>query len=197
MRAWCLRVGTVSAALALLAVIAACGSDKKKAKDPTDDRKNESASSSSGTDEPPKWEGAGPAPEPKKQGGSSSGGVNEQPAGPRKDQYDKEATETVIKRAARQVKDNCGAAKDDNGKATGPWGKATIMLQLGHNGHSKGINVPEPYKGKPVGNCVEKAFTNLTFPPWQGGDTEVSWEVELVEPGKAAPAPAKGKDGGT
>ena len=38
----------------------------------------------------------------------------------RTDQYDKDATEIVIKRAARQVKDNCGAAKGDDGKATGP-----------------------------------------------------------------------------
>jgi len=121
-------VGTVAAALMLVATIGACGSDKKKVKDPSEE------TPPSGNDETPKWEGAGPPPEVKKPGGSS-GSVNEQPAGPRKDQYDKDATETVIKRAARQVKENCGAAKDDNGKATGPWGKATVMLQLGHNGH--------------------------------------------------------------
>lgn len=186
MSAWTLRVGTIGAALTLLAMIAACGSDKKKAKDPSDE-----TSSSSGTDEPPKWEGAGP-PEEKKQ--SSSGATVNEQSGPRKDQYDKEATEMVLRRAARQVKDNCGAAKDDNGKAIGPWGNATVMVQLGHNGRSKGITVPDPYKGKPTGNCVEKAFTNLTFPPWQGADAEVSWEVELLEPGKPAPAKKEGSN---
>jgi hypothetical protein len=108
----------------------------------------------------------------------------------RTDQYDKEATEVVIKRAARQVKANCGAAKGDDGKATGPWGKVTVQLQLGSNGHSKGITVPSPYQGKPAGNCIEKAFTNLTFPPWGGTDTEVSWEVELVSP-EAPATPVK------
>ena len=35
--------------------------------------------------------------------------------------YDKEQTDVVLARAARQVKQNCGATKDENGVATGPW----------------------------------------------------------------------------
>ena len=164
------------------ASIVACGV-KEKAKEPTD--------KPAYTDETPKWEGAS-APDPNAPTKSSSGGatVNEAPA-KRTDQYDKEATEVVLKRAARQVRDNCGQAKDENGKAVGPWGKTTIQVQLGHNGHSKGITVPAPYQGKPTGNCVEKAFTNLTFPPWAGADTEVDWEVELIEPGKEKAAEKK------
>lgn len=162
----------------------ACGGSKERAKDPTD-------TPPSSSDETPKWEGAStPAPEPSTRlpsqsssGGVGGGAVREAPA-KRSDQYDKEATEFVLKRAARQVKDNCGHAKDESGKALGPWGKTTVQVQLGHNGHSKGTTVPAPYQGKPTGNCVEKAFTNLTFPPWAGADTEVDWEVELIEPGK-------------
>jgi hypothetical protein len=161
--------------------VVACGS-KEKAKDPSD--------TPAYKDETPKWEGATnptPSDDPKPKtssGGSSSGGaINEAPK-QRTDQYDKEATEMVLKRAARQVKDNCGAAKDDNGKAVGPWGKTTVQVALGHNGHSKGTTVPSPYQGKPTGNCVEKAFTNLTYPPWNGPDSQLDWEVELVEPGK-------------
>jgi hypothetical protein len=156
----------------------ACGGSKKEAKDASD--------KPAYNDETPKWEGASsPPPEESKPSSSTSSGgtVNEAPK-QRTDQYDKEATEVVLKRAARQVKDNCGAAKDENGKATGPWGKTSIQVQLGHNGHSKGTTVPSPYQGKPTGVCVEKAFTNLTFPPWSGSDTQVDWEVELVEPGK-------------
>jgi hypothetical protein len=151
--------------------------------------------SSENTPKPPddgtsgtKWEGATPQEaKPKAAAGSSGGGVQEGVAR-NTDVYDKEATEVVIKRAARQVKENCGAAKGEDGKATGPWGKATLQIQLGRNGHSKGVTVPPPYQGKPTGNCVEKAFTNLTFPPWGGADTEVNWDVELVNP---AEPPAK------
>jgi hypothetical protein len=168
----------------------ACG-EKKDANNPSDKPPPE---------ETPKWEGAGsppsshptdsksassgePAPTSSATKTSSGGAVREAP-NRRSDQYDKEGTEIALKRAARQVKDNCGAAKDDNGKAIGPWGKVSIQVQLGHNGHSKGTTIPSPYQGKPTGNCIEKAFTNLTFPPWAGADTQVDWEVELVEPGK-------------
>lgn len=157
-------------ALFLALALVGCGS--KPAKDP-------STESTPKDDDAPKWEGASVVKEEPKPKGPASvveGGKR------REDQYDKEATEVVLKRAARQVKDNCGAAKDDNGKASGPWGKATLQLVLGHGGRSKGVTVPAPYQGKPVGNCIEKAFTNLTFPPWGGADTQVDWEVELVQP---------------
>jgi len=150
-----------------------CGGAAKPAKDPSETPTSQ--------EETPKWEGASVVKEESKPQPAGGAAVTEGSAR-RADQYDKEATEVVLKRAARQVKDNCGAAKDDNGKATGPWGKATIQIVLGHNGRSKGLTVPAPYQGKPTGNCVEKAFTNLTFPPWGGADTQIDWEVELVQP---------------
>jgi len=154
--------------------LVACGG-REKAKEPTE--------KPAYTDETPKWEGA-TTPEPNAPSKSSGGPtVNEAPT-KRSDQYDREATEVVLKRAARQVKENCGQAKDEDGKAVGPWGKTTIQVQLGHNGRSKGTTVPSPFQGKPTGNCVEKAFANLTFPPWSGADAQVDWEVELVEPAK-------------
>jgi hypothetical protein len=178
--------------------LSACGGEgKHKANDPS-----EAENKPAYEDETPKWEGASRVQDTQKSssgggsassdnaGGSGSGTgsgarkVNEAPAR-RTDQYDKEATDVPLKRAARQVKENCGAAKDENGKATGPWGKVTIQVLLGHNGHSKEVIVPAPYNEKPSGKCIEKAFTNLTFPPWSGADTQVDQEVELVEPGKA------------
>ncbi|AKU98530.1 hypothetical protein AKJ09_05194 [Labilithrix luteola] len=156
--------------------LVACGSSQKPAQEP-------SSEEAKPADEVPKWEGASsPVPSdesPKPKSGGTA--VNEKPA-QRVDQYDKEATDVVLKRAARQVKENCGHAKDENGKANGPWGKATLQVQLGHNGHSKGVTVPPPYQGKATGNCVEKAFSNLTFPPWSGSDAQIDWEVELVQP---------------
>lgn len=166
---------TLSASLVMLASLglAACGGDKP-AKDPSTDETH------AYQDETPKWEGASrvkESPPPSKSGA----GVNEAPTR-RSDQYDKEATEVPLGRATRQVKENCGAAKDENGKATGPWGKVTIQVMLGRNGHSREVTVPEPYAGKPVGRCIEKAFSNLQFPPWAGADTQVDREVELVQP---------------
>ena len=166
----------------------ACGGKPKQADDPSNESTHK-PTTDDGTAST-KWEGASappPASETKTPKGPGVTSVNEG-ATRRSDVYDKEATEVVVKRSARQVKENCGAAKDESGKAVGPWGKATIQIQLGHNGRSKGITVPAPYQGKPVGNCVEKAFANLTYPPWGGEDAEISWEIELIDP--AAP-PAK------
>ncbi len=100
------------------------------------------------------------------------------------DHYDKEATDIVLARAARQVHDNCGMATNEDGKRAGPWGKTNVTVTLGHNGHGKGATIPDPFAGKPTGNCAVKAFSNLTFPPWSGPDETIDWAVEIPPPGK-------------
>jgi len=89
--------------------------------------------------------------------------------------------EVALKRAARQVKANCGAAKDADGKSIGPFGKTMVNVTLGRNGHSKNVSVDSSLDGKPAGNCVLQAFKNLTYAPWAGADATVQWEVELVQ----------------
>jgi hypothetical protein len=96
--------------------------------------------------------------------------------------YDRASLEIVLKRAARQVKANCGAATDESGNATGPWGKSVVTVKLGHNGHSKSGTVPAPYDGKASGNCAAKAFGNLIYEPFAGSDTDVDWPIEIVKP---------------
>jgi hypothetical protein len=171
------------AVLALVAV--ACGAPPKPAEDASETPKEEAA---------PKWDSDSQTPTTGVPAGTGAGAGStpaKPPPGQRHDQYDKEATEATLKRATRQVKDNCGAAKDDDGKATGPWGKVTLSLVLGPNGHMKSVTVPPPYDGKAVGSCISKAFTNLSFPPWAGQDTPLEWEVEVVKEGAAATPPKK------
>jgi hypothetical protein len=96
--------------------------------------------------------------------------------------YDRPALETILKRAARQVKSNCGAATDESGAVSGPWGKTTITVKLGHNGHSKGGTLPPPFDGKTTGRCAVIAFTNLIYAPFAGSDTDVDWPLEIVKP---------------
>jgi hypothetical protein len=173
-------IATVAWGFALLSV--ACGPSK-----PPEDASSTSGKSDDGTKDV-KWEGAS---QDDMQSHKAEAPAGSQPATPtvkenRHDQYDKEGTEVVLKRAARQVKANCGQAKDDSGKASGPWGKVNVSVQLGHNGRGKGASIPAPFEGKPTGRCAVQAFSNLTFPPWSGDDTTVEWEVEIVEPGKEA-----------
>ncbi len=133
-----------------------------------------------------KWEGASDDDKQTRQPGPPAGTPpTSAPVGQhRTDTYDKEQTEIVLRRAARQVKENCGEAKDENGKASGPWGKTSISVNLGHNGRSKGATIQAPYDTKPTGRCAVQAFSALTFPPWGGADTTVDWEIEIVQTGK-------------
>lgn len=160
-------------ALLTAACLAACGGGSKP-------KQADDVAQTTPPDDTPKWEGAGPPPSPDE--GKPAGIAPKGPAQRREDQYDKEATEVVLKRAARQVKEHCGQVKDSEGKATGPWGTFSVQVVLGANGHGKGITIPPPYDDKPVGRCVTQAFANLQFPPWSGSDVTIPWEVELVKP---------------
>jgi hypothetical protein len=116
-------------------------------------------------------------------GGGSGGGGDETASSSGKAPYDKEAVDVQLKRASRQVKANCGSATGDEGKASGPWGSTKVSVTLGRNGHVRGVTVPSPYDGKPVGVCVVHAFEKIQFPPYPGSsDVVVDWDVEIVQP---------------
>ncbi|HSY22869.1 MAG TPA: hypothetical protein VK841_12175 [Polyangiaceae bacterium] len=97
--------------------------------------------------------------------------------------YDRDWVERELKRGARQVKTNCGAATDDDGKAAGPWGRTKASITLGRNGHIKQVTVPAPFDGTPVGLCVVHAFDKIQFPPYaNSSDVTVDWDIDIVQP---------------
>lgn len=170
--------------LAATLLMVACGPSKPSETPGIAEASSSSGSSSSGGDgtENTKWDGAGARP-----AATASGNVvapAREPTGRRADEYDKEATDQVLTRAAKQVKEHCGKATDDNGKASGPFGKVTLAIVLGHNGHTKSLTLPPNFDGKPTGKCVNQAFGNLVFPPWAGADATIEWDIELVQPTK-------------
>jgi hypothetical protein len=117
-------------------------------------------------------------------GGNSGGDTGTSGASGGQTPYDKDAVGVELKRAARQVKANCGAATDENG-ASGPWGKGTANLVLGRNGHVKQVTVPPDYTGKPVGTCIANTFQKIVFPPYAGSsDATLDVDLEVVKPKK-------------
>jgi hypothetical protein len=159
----------------LVVLSSACGSRL-----PAQEPKEESSSSSEPESNPFRISGDG-AKESSGSGGPGKSLVNEQ--GSRSlNTYDKQQIDRLMASKAALVKANCGAAKDESGKATGPWGKVAIRVGLGSNGHEKSVFVPPPYDGKPVGQCITRAYTNLSFSPWDGADGEVDVDVELDKP---------------
>lgn len=112
-------------------------------------------------------------------GAPSAGGDSDIVAG----SYDKEAVDAQLKRAAKQVRANCGAASDEDGAKTGPWGATTATIVLGRNGHVREVTVPAPYSGKPVGDCVVNSFRKIQYPPYNAAsDASVNWDIQIVEP---------------
>lgn len=184
--AWRKAIGAIGIGAGSLAFIA-CGGSSKPAEDP----------STASAEEAPKWDDSSESADRARhphfasnassddEDGSKPAAAPPPPSSPAKqrraDEYDREATEMVIRRAARQVKENCGAATDEDGKASGPWGKALVTVNLGHNGRSKGATISAPFEGKPTGRCALQAFANLMYPPWAGADTSVEWEVEIPQ----------------
>lgn len=180
------RIATVAAALAF----AACGGGKP-AESPTNDDCPAGTTKKGGDCIMPDDE-SGPSTASTASTASSSGtsrpsGDGTPPATPpaEKTAYDKESVDLMLKKAAAQVKGNCGATTDENGKAVGPWGKVKVAVTLARNGRIRDVAVPPPYADKPVGKCIGLAFRNLVYPPYGApADVVVEWEVELVAPGK-------------
>ena len=96
--------------------------------------------------------------------------------------WDRDLTQQELARAARSVKANCGSATDENGNAKGPWGQTQVSIRLHHKGHTKEAKAEGEYAGTPVGHCIEHAFANLQFPPWQGHDITIEWDIEVTKP---------------
>ena len=139
---------------------------------------SDDSSSSASSERASSASGAGTAPSSDSPAAASgSGGASG------KTPYDKDSVEIELKRAARQVKANCGSSTDDNGTAPGPWGKTAASITLGRNGHVKGVTVPAPYDGQPAGLCAVNAFTKIQFPPYASStDVVVEWDIEFVKP---------------
>jgi hypothetical protein len=176
----------------LAVAVAACGGGAKQAESPGECPEGTVLKGSDCV--PPESGGDGESPKKKKKMSDddaekslASGGGDTSPAGGGGGggggSYDKEAVEAQLRKAAKQIKSNCGAASDDEGNKTGPWGTAHTSIALGRNGHVKQVSVPAPYDGKPVGICLARALQKIVFPPYAASDdASIEWDFELVKP---------------
>ncbi|HEY1957652.1 MAG TPA: hypothetical protein VGH28_18660 [Polyangiaceae bacterium] len=165
--------------LVLAALLVACGgSDNKPADDATTANPNAGPC-------PPSMDKEGDQCVPKAGSGASTAQASTDTPPAAKVPYDKDNVEMKLRRAADQVKANCGSATDDSGKPGGPWGQTKVTVTLGRNGHVHDVTIPDPYDGKPSGKCAILAFRGLIFPPYAApADATVEWDVDIEKPGK-------------
>ena len=126
-------------------------------------------------------------PAPGESGGGASGGSSsgsQTPTG-EKVKYDKEMVDSLLKRSALRVKNNCGGATEEGGAKVGPYGETTVSVTISHTGWIMNPTVPAPFNGTAVGNCIVNSFDRKQFPPFGGADVIVTVPVEVVDPKKA------------
>jgi len=184
-----MRQGTTGWAGACLLGIVACGCGGKDANSPgacpegTVLTGSDCLPASAANDEPAPKRSSKKSEE--REEAAMAAGAGDSPSSGGSGGYDKDAVAAELKRSARQVKGSCGSATDEDGKATGPWGKVSATITLGRNGHVKDVKLPSGYDGKPAGACILHAFQKVQFPPYAApDDATIDWEVEVVQPRK-------------
>jgi hypothetical protein len=60
-----------------------------------------------------------------------------------------------------------------------PHGEATVTVTFSGVGKSTKATVGPPYEGKPIGNCVIRAFVNIIVKPFSGPDVDMTQKVNL------------------
>ena len=100
---------------------------------------------------------------------------------------DEQLTSEALARATRQ------AAQCAQINTEGPFGDFSFTVVLSETGKVAEARLPPELAGKPIGNCVKKAYESEIIPPWQG--TPINRTVSLTLKAPAAPAPADTKGG--
>ena len=121
-----------------------------------------------------------PGPGESSGGGGGTGGGST-PTG-EKVKYDKEMVDSLLKRSAERVKNNCGSATEEGGAKAGPYGETTVSVTVSHTGWIMNPTVPAPFNGTAVGNCIVNSFDRKQFPPFGGQDVIVNVPVVVVDP---------------
>lgn len=100
---------------------------------------------------------------------------------------DEKLTKDVIARASRQAA-NCPQIHTE-----GPFGNFSLTLVLSEKGKIAEVRQPAELADKPMGKCIEKAYTAESFPPWEGSPINESVNLTLrkLDGAGTTPAPKK------
>lgn len=95
------------------------------------------------------------------------------PAVPFPDDFDQSAAEKALGSASKSARQSC---RDPDS----PSGVAIASVTFGSNGTAKSASVTNaPFKGTPVGRCVETWFMRMAIPPFTGNPVSMSRSVAL------------------
>ncbi len=115
--------------------------------------------------------GKGPGPVASAPPASLTGDVR---ADEKKDAFDEGLAKIVLNRAANSAR-SCVNVVNQNQ----PRGDVTVTVTFSGVGKSTKATIGPPFEGKPFGNCVIRAFVNVSIKPFEGPDVEMKQKVTL------------------
>jgi hypothetical protein len=109
----------------------------------------------------------------------------------KKREFDQKQVKMELQRATRSAESCPGVVAEQETKEH-PRGEARVTITFVEDGSVKDVNIPSPFDGTAVGDCVKRAYKSVIVPPYSGGDQIMDWDLTLKDEKPAAAAP-KGK----
>jgi hypothetical protein len=107
--------------------------------------------------------------------------IEDQPNARKPGKPDEKLTKDVVTRATRQA-NNCPQIHGE-----GPFGEFSITLVLSEKGKIADVRLPSELADKPIGKCIQKAYSVESFPPWEGTPINETVKISLKKPEEPAP----------
>jgi hypothetical protein len=115
-----------------------------------------------------------PSDTPPAAAGTESSIAGDVAADQKKNKFDEEQAKIVLARAANNAH-TCVDVVD----RSQPHGDATVVVTFSGKGKTTNATIAPPFEGTPIGQCATRAFVNIIVPPFEGGDVEMNYQVNL------------------
>ena len=116
----------------------------------------------------------------KARGGDDLSYASEETDSEKKRKFDKKQTKLELQRATLSAESCPGVVYEQEGKEH-PRGSFKVTVTFQEDGTVRQVTVPSPFDGKPVGDCVTRAYKAVIVPPYSGGEQIVDWDVDLKD----------------
>jgi len=120
----------------------------------------------------------------KKEKGTDEPYSSEETDAEKKRAFDKKQAKMELQRATRSAESCPGVVAEQETKEH-PRGDTKVTITFQEDGTVRQAQIPSPFDGTPVGDCVLRAFKAVIVPPYVGGDQIVDWDVSLKDAPKA------------
>ncbi len=119
---------------------------------------------------------------------------NQETDSEKKREFDKKQVKMELERATRSAESCPGVVAGEETKENRQRGDTRVTVTFQEDGTVKSAEVPSPFDGTPVGDCVLRAYKAVIVPPFSGGDQIVDWDLTLKDqPGDDSGAQNKKK----